>query len=163
MLTDDDRQTIITEYRDNDIPMIELSARYSVSRQAIHKLLRVAGVDTSKTAAWRTISCATCGKTIQRTRCKTRKTNTPTCSRKCYFDYLRSKAEYIENRNASRNARKLVAKLFDLQSKHIVHHIDGDQNNNDLSNLLVFASQADHVRHHRGFDVSPIWIGKSAA
>lgn len=36
-----------------------------------------------------------------------------------------------------------------LETREVVHHIDGDKANNDPSNLRVFPSQADHVRHHR--------------
>jgi hypothetical protein len=36
-----------------------------------------------------------------------------------------------------------------LHPGEIVHHEDGNKENNSLSNLLLFASQADHQRHHR--------------
>jgi hypothetical protein len=30
----------------------------------------------------------------------------------------------------------------------VVHHIDGDKQNNDPSNIEVFASQSEHMKHH---------------
>lgn len=34
-----------------------------------------------------------------------------------------------------------------LEDTEVVHHIDGNRSNNDPSNLEVFASNADHLRH----------------
>ena len=34
-----------------------------------------------------------------------------------------------------------------LEPHEVVHHRDGDRLNNDLSNLAVFATNADHLRH----------------
>lgn len=35
-----------------------------------------------------------------------------------------------------------------LDSKEVVHHIDRNRRNNDPKNLIVFASQLEHMRHH---------------
>lgn len=35
-----------------------------------------------------------------------------------------------------------------LTEHEVVHHIDGDKLNNDPSNLKLFASQAEHAKHH---------------
>ena len=35
----------------------------------------------------------------------------------------------------------------------VIHHIDGDPRNNDLSNLMLCASQRDHVRLHHGWRI----------
>jgi hypothetical protein len=32
----------------------------------------------------------------------------------------------------------------------VVHHTDHDKRNNHPDNLMIFASQADHARYHRG-------------
>ena len=35
-----------------------------------------------------------------------------------------------------------------LSRREVVHHIDCDPGNNDISNLMLFACQGDHKRHH---------------
>lgn len=37
-----------------------------------------------------------------------------------------------------------------LKKGEVVHHIDGDKTNNDPSNLMIFASQAEHMKYHKG-------------
>jgi hypothetical protein len=55
----------------------------------------------------------------------------------------------------------MVGRYFPLERRHVVHHHDGDNTNNALDNLAVFASQAEHMRYHRGGHATPIWDGKS--
>lgn len=45
--------------------------------------------------------------------------------------------------------RLAVASVLErpLRPEEVVHHIDGDPNNNALSNLMMFGSNADHLRH----------------
>ena len=35
-----------------------------------------------------------------------------------------------------------------LRKDEVVHHIDGNKQNNAVDNLMVFASQAEHVKYH---------------
>jgi hypothetical protein len=42
---------------------------------------------------------------------------------------------------------------------YVIHHKDRNTLNNNPSNLMVFRNQGDHIRHHRGFDVEPVWAG----
>lgn len=37
-----------------------------------------------------------------------------------------------------------------LNVSEVVHHIDGDKTNNDISNIIVFKSNSDHSRFHKG-------------
>ena len=37
-----------------------------------------------------------------------------------------------------------------LTKEETVHHIDGDRNNNDLDNLMVFKTNSDHSAFHKG-------------
>lgn len=36
-----------------------------------------------------------------------------------------------------------------LDSQEIVHHLDEDPSNNDIQNLMLFGSQAEHLEYHR--------------
>jgi len=37
-----------------------------------------------------------------------------------------------------------------LDPREVVHHIDGDQSNNDISNLQLFANQSEHISNGHG-------------
>ena len=36
-----------------------------------------------------------------------------------------------------------------LDRSEVVHHIDDNKSNNDLSNLMLFKTQSEHIAHHR--------------
>lgn len=36
-----------------------------------------------------------------------------------------------------------------LTENEVVHHIDGDRLNNDIDNLMLFASSGEHSKHHQ--------------
>lgn len=60
----------------------------------------------------------------------------------------------MKNPTAHREAREKLSKflgLDQLPSFAIVHHIDGNEWNNSLSNLLI-VSRAEHARIHKGKD-----------
>ncbi len=51
-----------------------------------------------------------------------------------------------------RHKHRVVAELKigrPLREGEVVHHLDGDKRNNAPENLLVFASQAEHVKWHK--------------
>jgi hypothetical protein len=156
MLSSEDRAEVIRLYTEELIPMVEIAKRYCVSRQAIYKLIRRAGIDILAASKINTV-CRHCGCPVTKARCQFRNTNSVFCSRQCYYSWLRSGNAYIEDRTGSRQSRKIVAAVFNLQPGNIVHHIDGNQANNNLDNLIVFKNQGDHVRHHRGITVPILW------
>ena len=60
--------------------------------------------------------------------------------------------------NAMRDARGYVLEHRLVMAKHlgrpllrteVVHHIDDVKTNNDISNLMLFKNQAEHIAHHR--------------
>ena len=72
----------------------------------------------------------------------------------------REKPGYVESRRGGQLARAVVIQHFQvLESEHVVHHVDGDQRNNDLRNLEVYATHGEHMRHHHGRKVEPLWRG----
>lgn len=155
-LTDKQKVDIVQGYKDL-IPMIELAEKYNITRQGVYKIIKQAGVDTQK--ALLPVSCNVCGKEIYRNKAKIRRQLHMFCSSDCYTAFLQAGngSPYVESRYRSRIARTIVSDHFQLQKGHIVHHENRNQTDNRLDNLRVFANQGDHVRYHRGFDVSPIW------
>lgn len=120
--------------------------------------------------------CATCGKVFYKIptdrRCKT-----TYCSRACYMPALaarnreqNSRGQTPEAKEKLRNAhliepdlRKTYTKIHGrhthrivaeqmlgrpLKEGEVVHHIDGNKQNNSPENLMVFASQSDHAKWH---------------
>lgn len=54
-----------------------------------------------------------------------------------------------------RHLHRVVAELSlgrELKSGEVVHHIDGNKQNNDPKNLMVFGSQAEHAAWHAKHD-----------
>jgi endogenous inhibitor of DNA gyrase (YacG/DUF329 family) len=148
--------TIIEDYTINLKPMVSIAKDYGMTRQAIHKLLRKEGVDTTKHPI--KVTCCACGKETERPRCQVRNRKRLFCSDDCYKAYLNSIGDgYRPWRQGQRVARNIVSKVFELQEGHVVHHIDKNNWNNELANLMVLSNQGDHVRLHRGFDVKPLW------
>lgn len=162
-LTDKEKVNIIQSYTVDLIPMIELAKRHGITRQGIFKLLRSAGIDTSKQASRILVSCSCCGKEIERPRCQVRKRLHMFCSDKCYHAWLKhgNGNPLVMHRHSSRTAREIVGKHFALRPGNTVHHDDRNQYNNNLNNLKVFANQGDHIRHHRGFIVPILWDGST--
>ena len=163
-ITPKDKVDIINRYQVDLEPMQSIAKRYNVSRQAIWKTLRAAGIDTSKAAANIKTSCPSCGKVFSVVRCRLRKSKNVFCSAACYSAYLEAgngMGSYISNRHGQRVARSKVAEYIDLKPEYVVHHIDRDCLNNRLDNLMVFACQGDHIRYHRlGPEYSrPVWSG----
>lgn len=157
-LTASEKSIIITEYRDKLTPMEQLAIHFGVSRQAIHKILRKYGVDTTKHRI--SVPCFCCGKETFKTKSQIRNRKNHFCSLDCYYAWVESLSEgpYVQHRNSQRIARGIIAKHFPLKPAHVVHHIDRNCTNNSLDNLLVFANNGDHIRHHRGIPIRPLFL-----
>lgn len=149
--------TIINDYTTNLIPMIDIAKQYGVTRQGIHKVLKRAGVDTTKHRI--RVTCYSCGVEVLRHRCQIRNRKRLFCSEDCYHTFLGAITEntYKPWRQGQRVAREVISGVFDLLPGHVVHHIDNNNWNNGLDNLIVFANQGDHIRFHRGFEAHPIY------
>lgn len=159
-LTTKQKVDIINAYSEQLTPMMQLAKQYGVTRQAIYKIIRKAGVSTLKEPIY--ISCTSCTQSIKRNKARIRKQLNHFCSRKCYNDFLTAGNgnPYIQSRSGQIIARSIVSQYFSLQENHIVHHENRNCLDNCIKNLRVFATQGDHLRHHRGFDVIPLWDGR---
>jgi len=127
------------------------------SRMGVIKCLNRNGIDTSKGKI--EVLCHHCGSRIKRTKARVRAVAKAYCSRSCYYAAIHNET-YEPWRQGQRIARSRVDAVFSLMPGNVVHHEDGDNHNNNLNNLMVFASQADHMRYHRaGGGAHPIYIG----
>ena len=157
-LTPKERVDIVNAFVDDLVPMMELGKRYDVSRHSIYKTIKKAGVDIQSFGRM-DVSCTTCGEVVSRPRMRIRKQKHHFCGYDCYYAFLEAGNGllYVPSRQGQRVARQKVGEFFGLQPGHVVHHEDRNCLNNDIHNLVVFRCQGDHVRHHRGFEVVPLW------
>ena len=154
----DERGERIRRYFTVDhLTMREIGRLEGISGAAVCKRLARLGI-IAKQGTQVTAQCATCGQSFQRTRARWRQARRLFCSSACYMAARRNPS-YKPSRHHGRIARQLVAQHFTLEREHVVHHVNADQTDNRLSNLWVFASQLDHMRHHHGSVVVPIWRG----
>lgn len=151
-------EDLVFHYTVQHLTLREIAALYSISATGIMKRLRKAGV-TAKEGERHALKCSFCGADISRTRSQVKQGCKETyCNTTCYSAAITSPKSYIW-RHGQRLARLIVRQLFDLQDGHVVHHVDGDNRNNDRNNLAVYASQGEHTRAHRGGKIKPLWTG----
>jgi len=141
--------------------VINLATRWGITRQAVYKILKSAGVDTKKGKI--RVSCSACGEDIKRPKSKIRDRKHIFCNYECMSAY-RTASKEVSNKRAAwhRIARRKIIKMFKLSPSHVVHFIDGKVYNCMEHNLMVFKNLGDHVRWHRwgeGGDVAPLWRG----
>jgi len=142
--------------------VINLAARWGLSRQAIYKILKMANVDTKKGKI--KVSCSACGGEFERPKSKVRDRKLIFHDYECMSAYRSAKNEFSTKRAGwHRVARRKIQVLFkDLNKFHVIHFIDGKHYNTMEHNLMVFANLGDHARWHRwgeDGDVKPLWRG----
>ena len=141
-----DTAEVVTLYTVAHQTMQQIANRYGVTRQAVLHHLRKAGVKAERGTRVQ-VNCAYCGSGLNLVRCKWRRSKRHFCNEHCYYA-SRENPAYNEWRTGQQQAR--------------AHHKDGDNSNNALTNLAVFASQSDHMKHHHGISkVTPLWDGAS--
>lgn len=149
-------QDVVALYTQSHLTMAEIGQLCGVSRAAVHKLLRKLEVPASA-SEHATAVCAYCGESFDMARKRWRSTMQRFCCAEHYYASLNK--SYRPWRQGQRLARAIVCQHFALTPDHVVHHRDGDNRNNDRANLLVYASQADHMAAHRGKKIRPLWDG----
>jgi len=105
--------------------------------------------------------CEHCRKEFKKVRSLYLKSKKHFCKKECYWKYLEN-PDYIRSAYGMRIARKAVKGCgYYLLDSEVVHHVDGNCNNNDPNNLMVFKNQSEHNLWHRngGPDsgVIPLW------
>jgi len=117
------------------------------------------------------VHCSHCGAAVRRNRFSLRRAYQSYCNVTCRtagqkaFQRLPMPPLHDQSSRASVIARKIVRARFPLKPEHVVHHIDKDNTNNRLENLMVFASIGDHNRWHRqggpASGVRPLYVGSA--
>lgn len=135
-----------------------IAKRMGFSRAGVVKCLNHNGIDTAKANRVQ-VQCSQCGTPIKMTKTRARAVGKPYCSTECYHAAIHN-ASYAPWKQGQRIARSMVEAEIPLMPGNVVHHEDGDNHNNNLDNLMVFASQAEHMRYHRtGGRADPVYIG----
>jgi hypothetical protein len=159
-LTEADRQTITELWTAGKATQQQLARMYGVAQSLIHAIAKRAGA-TRINAPAEIRPCAQCGISVQV--CGPRKNTRKTfCSKPCYWKHLHN-PEYQRSVYGTRLARRKVQEYFNLSEFNVVHHVDFNDNNNQISNLWVFKDSGDHTSYHRGGPAQPIWKGSDAA
>lgn len=155
--TSDNLSYVIHAYTVDHRTTRDIAGELGVSYATISNWLRKAGISASDGEHAKVV-CSGCGKEFTKFRSRLRKRNfcTPEC-----FQSLRQQRPYVQDRQGQRIARATVSKYYTLAAEHVVHHEDGDNRNNAIANLKVFASQSDHLAYHHGSPIAPLWDGAS--
>lgn len=161
-ISKEDEGAIVSAFTVDLEPARSIAQRYGVTRTYIYKILKYNGVDTTKSGsnARQEVSCHFCGATIIVTRGRLRQKKNIYCSNKCWLNHLKKIRIGKTDRYGGMIGRETVRMLWKgLTKEMVVHHVDGDEKNNHVSNLLVYATQGDHLRAHRGYPATPVWTG----
>ena len=95
------------------------------------------------------IQCYFCGATKRVSKHQMDKNKLHFCS-SIHYQFFIQKNKIQKNTGTlhASTYRKHARKIMNALPHQIVHHIDGDEANNDPSNLLLFDSNKDHVKFH---------------
>jgi hypothetical protein len=141
----------------------DLAAEVGMTRYGIWKRLKAAGRYDEVRSRYRlTCVCAHCGEQfVKRKRLLMQCKGESYCSARCYYE-SRANPQYFQSRQGQRTARLIVQEHYALpiNAPYIVHHKDSNDTHNNQDNLMVFANQSDHLKHHYGkAEVVPLWDG----
>lgn len=165
-LNESQKVDIIRAFTESLVPAAKLAEQYGITRQSIWKMLKKQGVNTAKGIGNTRfeVSCDYCQKVIVRNRARVRNQTRNFCNHACYYSFIdhnHGTGPYKANRHGQRIAREKISQVFELTKGNVIHHIDRNNYNNRWDNLMVFATNGDHIRYHRlgpGY-VQPIWVG----
>ena len=149
---------VVVWYTREHLTMQQIGVLIGRTRARVCQILKREGIVASQ-GTWVDRVCAYCGVAMKVRRVLARRNVESFCHAE-HFYASRENPTYHPWRQGQRLARAVVSQYFTLLPGHIVHHKDGDNRNNDRSNLAVYASHGDHITHHHGKKtVAPIWDG----
>lgn len=162
ILPGEEREAFIREHWPSR-PITEIAAALELTRQRVWQIVRSLGLSTHRPkGVERNCALVSCRAAIRVPQSRARKSEKSFCNAEHYYAW-RFNPQFLGWRQGMRLGRAEVAKHFKLEPRHIVHHLDGNERNNEISNLIVFASASDHMRHHHRRSVEPIWRGATVA
>lgn len=131
----------------------EIAKEFEVSAMAIKKVLTRHGFNTSKERLKIDVICEYCEKKFKKHRFRVRESLGNYCSLDCYHNYLKliNEGNFIDRYGMAISRIKMSKIYRELPEKSIVHHIDGNDTNTLITNLMLLASQADHIMIHRNY------------
>ena len=151
-------QDIVSWFTRDHLTLRQIGALAGMTAAGVHKRLRRAGVGRED-GTWAEVSCDMCGKQFRKRRASWRRSKEHFCGPECLHASLENPG-YKPWRQGQRLAVAIVAQYHKIQLGEIVHHKDGDNRNNNLANLAVYASHSEHLKAHHGkSEVKPIWDG----
>lgn len=142
------RQELEELYLRRHLTMEEIGKIYTLSRARISQLCRLYNIKPKEGERVKII-CDWCSNEKVIHRKQWRKHSTHYCSMRCYLSD-RKNQDYRPHRNGQREARRVMAKHLGrpVNKEEIVHHIDGNCQNNVLDNLMLFPNHSAHMRWH---------------
>ena len=149
---------VVVWYTKDHLTMEQIGRLIGKTRQRVCQVLKQAGITASQ-GTWVSRACGFCGVEIKVRRVLARKNTESFCHAEHYYA-SRENPSYRPWKQGQRLARAIVSQHFTLLPGHVVHHKDSDNHNNNRENLMVFASNAEHIAHHHGKSaVVPLWDG----
>ena len=151
-------EKVVEMYDKEMLPCSVIAKKYGTSRTAVWNYLKARGVDTSNRL--RESKCDQCGKEIKRPRGQIRDRIHHFCSNECYWKFIKND-NYQDSRHGCRIGKEVISKVLNIYvyQKGVVHHVDGDDYNNDIKNLWMFKNHSDHMKYHRYGGPVEAWIG----
>lgn len=152
---------LVKLYKRKGLTMSEIGLEVGMSSAGVWRRLKQAGVRN----CWIEVECGWCERVFEKPRHAWKKSEYHYCSVTCCSAATKAQhadKAYVGSKEGRERARNLVSEWFELKGGHdghIVHHVDGDEEHNELSNLWVFKNHSDHHRWHLDGRAEPIWKG----
>lgn len=150
------KQTGLTKEQLEDMYLVkhltyqEIGDAFKVTRQCIYKAVKRFGIDTANGERFM-VKCDYCDKEYSLTRGRYNAQRAHYCSEECYYGH---KASILPKRAYNRQAKRIARAVMEhhlrrpLVKDETIHHIDGDEFNNSVENLMLFCNQSEHLRYH---------------